>query len=217
MGFFCVKGGEMVFANANNRKVHKALRNLVVACFLGEGDIFLHSGKSRIVFCFDRSKASFIKNFIVENNLEQAVEIDMNKQQFMIKEHPIVFDCYSKWYDGPHKIYYDKMVTYESIIISLILFGKRKLESLTFYTSFDKKYLPTVAYGLESRLGIPLVAARDSIKIYDTSQLFLDAIQRLGLIECTEIAHFLTSKESKVLSESIDKMSIIGGRLHEIS
>lgn len=182
---------------------------------MGEGEITLKANSVKIECNINRSKITFIHNFIAENQLASSVEVNIKKMQLTIWDENI--NTYlQNWYKKGKKIYYNADVTYESIMISFIIFGKRKIENLILGTTIDQKYLPTMARSVERHVNTPILSGNKEVKVVDTSCIFLGAWKRLGLIECTEIANYLTNREKRAITDNIEKLSY-GGRFHEIS
>jgi hypothetical protein len=193
-----------------------ALRSLIVGSLIGEGEITLFTNSAKIDCNLNKSKITFIHNYIAENQIASFVEVNIKKMQLTINHESSILNHQIRWYKNGRKIFFSPDVTYEAIMISFILFGKRKIENLILETTIDQRYLPTMARTIENHLNTPILSGNKEVKVFDASSIFLGAWKRLGLIECTEIANFLTNKEKRMITDNIEKMSH-GGRFHEIS
>ncbi|QHA38737.1 hypothetical protein D5E69_23175 (plasmid) [Rossellomorea marisflavi] len=174
---------------------HIALHNLTVGGLIGEGEISFED-PFRIEVNLENNKLAFIHNYISENELDSLVQVNLKRNQLTIYTQQKEF---THWYKNEQKVYVSSDVTYKSILIALILFGDRKMESLSIHTSVASKYLPTMAYSLEKILKVPIYAATKELKLFNTNNLFLNALMHLSLIECTELANFLTISEKREL------------------
>lgn len=174
---------------------HIALHNLTVGGLIGEGEVSFDD-PFRIEFNLENNKLAFIHNYISENELDSMVQVNLKRNQLTIYTEKKDF---THWYKSDQKIYVSSDVSYKSILIALILFGDRKMESLSIHSSVSPKYLPTMAYSLEKILKVPIYAATKELKLFNTNNLFLNALKHLSLIECTELANFLTLSEKREL------------------
>jgi hypothetical protein len=212
--FVCRRGSYQLFVKTKNQM--SALHSLIVGSLIGEGEISLKPNSAMVDCNLNRSKITFIHNYIAENELASFVEVNIKKMQLTIYDENSIKTYLKNWYKNGRKIYYNADVNYEAVMISFILFGKRKIENLILETTIDQKYLPTMARSIESHLNTPILSGNKEVKVFDASSIFLGAWKRLGLIECTEIANYLTNKEKRAITDNIEKMSH-GGNFHEIS
>lgn len=190
--------------NVLSLKNIQSLENLIMASFLGTGDISLIDGP-KIVVDIDTKKFTFLKNYLTLNNLENYVVFDQEKGEYII-QHPVINKYHKLWYKGQKKAFNASSLNYNAIILSLIIFGKRKIEYLSLETTIEKKYIRTLAYTLECFLKIPIIPSNKGIKMHDTATLLSEAIPRLGMNECIELVSFLSEKEKKKKEKGIYHM-----------
>lgn len=182
------------------------LKTLVLGCFIGKGEIDFFSGKPEVIVNFHPSKANFLRDFIQVNRLEEYTTMDYINFEMTIKSHEILNEYYELWYKDGKKMFNPTTVDYESIILSLILFGKRRLEYLALETTIEREYIRTLAITLAHYLKIQIVPGVNNVKIHDTVTLIITALKRLGLNQTTELVQFLTNSEKRKIQQSVNQL-----------
>lgn len=210
--FVCIGGLVKVSSSAINPITYKALRTLLTATLLGSGDLYPNGKDKCLFFQFERSKYSFLKNYILSNGLQEMVKIDFLKQQaFIILNDHELYKTVLDWYDGQTKRFVpsNHSITYEEIMLFVIVFGKRRLESITIETTLDKDSLGSFAYVIEKKLDLSVIPDKVRLKIHDIITLFMNGLKTLGMLECTELANFLNEQDKRIISNGVKKYAQI--------
>ncbi|MCM3443596.1 MULTISPECIES: hypothetical protein [Metabacillus] len=186
---------------------NNALRLLVRASLLGTGDLYLKDQDRYLFFQFDRSKYTFLNNYILSYGLQEFVKIDYLKQQasILLKDSDIYQEV-SSWHKGDKKVFTpsNHSVSYDEIMLFIVIFGKRALESVTVDTSLDKDSLRSFAYVLEKTLKQSVIAGKMKLKIHDIVKLFMNGLKNLGMLECTELANYLNDHDKRVITSGVN-------------
>ncbi|WP_209124369.1 hypothetical protein [Alkalihalobacillus sp. BA299] len=190
----------------------KALTHLMIASLMGEGEIYVSDNKDiGIYVTFEPSKVEYLQNYILHNSLNRFVKIQPNTGELYIFPNKLIQKYSKQWFKGEEKIFSNqlnhKLLTYQAIIIWINLFGSRNLDSVVISTTVVKSYLRNLSYCIEKHLNTPVVPGRNSLKIHDVENLFLNTM-KFSINDCTSVATFLTQKELKKLTDmslSIDE------------
>ncbi|NRD81112.1 hypothetical protein HPT25_27865 [Bacillus sp. BRMEA1] len=196
-----------------NQPPHKALKALLMATLLGSGDLYKKGEEKLLYFQFERNKSAFLNNYILANGLQEFVKIDLPKQQaFIVLEDHDLYQEVLKWYDGHNKRFLpsNHSVSYHDIILFIIIFGKRRLESVTVETTLDKNSLRSFAYVLETKLDLSVIPDKMKLKIHDIVSLFINGLKTLGMLECTELANFLSEQDKRIIANGVKAYAQIG-------
>lgn len=195
-----------------NQTTNKALKTLVTATLLGSGDLYPKDKERLLFFQFERSKYSFLNNYILSYGLQEVVKMDFLKQQafIILKDHELYQDVLD-WYDGQTKRFVpsNHSISYEEIMLFVIVFGKRRLESITVETTLDKDSLGSFAYVIEKKLKISVIPDKLKLKIHDVISLFMNGLKTLGMLECTELANFLNEQDKRTISNGVKEYAQI--------
>lgn len=191
-----------------NQTVPKALVHLTVAALMGEGELYKTSKEEIGLYVpYDTSKTVYIQNYLLHNSLEPFVTIDIRKGELYIFPYSTIESYFDQWFRGPEKIFSSQLdpglLTPQSILIWINLFGNRNIDSVVVSTNVSKPYLRNLAYCIEGHLKSQVVIGRKSLKIHDIESLFITTM-KYSLNDSTSIATFLTQNELKKLI----KMSI---------
>ncbi|MFT9495752.1 MULTISPECIES: hypothetical protein [Bacillota] len=190
-----------------DRKLTKSLYNLAIAGLIGEGE-FDHLAKDiPLKIPFSRKKGFYLADLLKDGNLNSNLRIDPQKGQFTIHSHKILQSLKKQWYKDNTKIFSNildpKLINLDAIIISINLFGSRKLESISIPTSIDKDYVKAISYCIEQHLKVPVIPGANQIKITNIPQFIDSVITEIPTIHSAELINFLTVKEKKRLVEGV--------------
>lgn len=192
----------MLFLDTNNKA---ALKNLLLASLMSEGEISfsIKGNQSYIVVPFSKEKSYYLSNHIKHNNLKEFVIVEPQREQMKIVYYTIFKNLVEGWFENGLKIFSKRLdpslITYQSIILCINLFGIRKLEGISIPTSIDKRFIKNLSYCIEKNLGVTVIPGKNSIKIPDVTTLFLKNIEKVSTFDSTELANFLTNQEKNKL------------------
>jgi hypothetical protein len=181
----------------------KALNHLMIAALMGEGEIYTVNKEDKGIYVtFDPCKAEYLQNYILHNSLNPFVRVREHTGELYIYPNNLTQQHFLQWFKGEEKIFSNqlnhKLLTYQAIIIWINLFGSRNLDSVVISTTVVKSYLRNLSYCIEKHLQTPVVPGRNSLKIHDVENLFLNTM-KFSINDCTSVATFLTQKELKKL------------------
>lgn len=187
-------------------KIAKNMEMLAIAALCSEGEIVNGpDNKSVLKVPFDRKKSMYLSELIKDSNLKAYMDIDLKKNQFILHSHSVLDKLKNQWYQGQKKIFSNtldpKLLTIQSIIVSINLFGTRKLESVSISTNIDKDYLRTISYCMAYYLKVPVIPSINHIKIMNVPKFILASVNDIPAIHSAELVNFLTDKEKKKIME----------------
>ena len=185
------------------KTIPRSLNHLVIASLMGEGEIYTDKNKKKGIYVtFDPSKVVYLQNYILHNSLEEFVKVTEITGELYILPNDFIQNYYMQWFKEEEKIFSNqlnhKLLTYQSILIWINLFGSRSLDSVVISTSVVKSYLRNLSYCIEKHLKTPVVPGRNSLKIHDVENLFLTTM-KFPINDSTSVATFLTQRELKKL------------------
>lgn len=187
------------------------LKNLLIASLMSEGELSFSqkNSKSYLVVPFSKEKSYYLSNHIRHHNLKEYVIVEPHKDQMKIINNLLSEEFIEQWYENGLKIFSKRLdpslITYQSIILCINLFGTRKLEGISIPTSVDKRFLKNLSYCVEKNLGITVIPGKNQIKIPEVPNLFLKNIEKVSTFDSTELANFLTNQEKNKLVQSYSK------------
>lgn len=189
----------------DEKKTNTALERLAIACLIGEGEFIPSQNDIELKVPFDKKKALYLAEIIKENNLKKYIQIDLKKGQFTLNSHPILEMLKSQWNSGNNKIFSmildPNLLSLQSIVICINLFGSRKLESISIPTNIDKEHLRALSYCIEQHIKVPVVPATNHIKVTNVPKFILNSVNEIPTIHSAELVNFLTDKEKKRIIE----------------
>lgn len=185
--------------------IAKSIERLAIASLISEGDFDYLAPEPVLKVPFDIKKAIYLSDFIKENRLEGYIEINLKRGQFSIHSHKVLERLQKQWYLNKKKIFTmildPGLLNLESVIISLNLFGIRKLESITIPTSIEKEHIKAIAYCVEQKLNVTVIPTSTCIKITNIPKFILNSVNEIPAIHSAELINFLTEKEKKKIIE----------------
>jgi len=198
----------MQLLDTNNKA---ELKNLLIASLMSEGEFSLsqNNSQSYLVVPFSKEKSYYLSNHIKHHNLKEFVIVEPHREQMKIVFNSLFEELVERWYENGLKIFSKRLdpslITYQSIILCINLFGTRKLEGISIPTSVDKRFLKNLSYCIEKNLGITVIPGKNQIKIPEVPILFLKNIEKVSTFDSTELANFLTNQEKNKLVQSSSK------------
>lgn len=178
------------------------LDQLISACLLGDSEILIIQNKFHLYADIDKSKFKYLENFIIKNALDSFVKTNKLKCQLVIT-HSLIESYYNSWYLDSKKIFSKRITPYlldfETVILYVILFGKRQVEGIKVASNIDKKYLIITTYCIQSHLQINLNFGESYIKILDIIGFIKKALDKVQMNELIELFQYLTHSEVKKL------------------
>ncbi|MEI2356287.1 hypothetical protein [Mesobacillus zeae] len=193
----------------DDKKIVNDLKEIVIAALLSEGDFDSYSSKSNILKVpFDKKKSLYLAELISCSNLKPYINIDLKKGQFNIHSHQVLETLRNQWFRKQTKVFSTVLdpglLSLQSIILSINLFGTRKVGSISIPTNIDKDFLRAVCYCMEYHLKVPVIPSVNHIKITNIPKLILNSMAFLPAIHSAEFVNFLTVKEKKqIMGEAI--------------
>lgn len=188
------------------KKIKSNTEILAVAALLSEGEIVSNIRNEFVLQVpFDRKKSMYLSELIRDSNIKSHMDINLKKDIFILHSHPILEKLKKQWYQGQTKIFSKsldpKLITVQSIIIAINLFGTRKLESVSIPTNIDKEYLRTISFCMEHHLKVPVIPSTNHIKFTNVPKFIQNSIFDIPAIHSIELVNFLTEKEKKMIME----------------
>lgn len=188
-----------------DKMIAKNIERLAIAGLISEGDFDYLAAEPVLKIPFDIKKAIYLSDFIKENRLEDYIEINLKRGQFSIHSHMALGPLQKQWYRDKRKIFTmildPKLLDLESVIISVNLFGIRKLESISIPTSIEKEHIKAIAYCVEQKLNVTVIPTSTSLKITNIPKFIMNSINEISAIHSAELINFLTEKEKKKIIE----------------
>ncbi|MCM3441362.1 hypothetical protein AB3Z07_27780 (plasmid) [Metabacillus halosaccharovorans] len=184
----------------------KSLIDLIIAALISNGEIT--RGDEAMVFTcsFNIEKSYYLLSYLKQYSLQDIVSVKSKREQITIIS-PILEEVYDDWYEKGVKKFSIKgdnsLLTFNSIITSINLFGERKVEGVSIFTSTDKRYLKNLAYSLEKILGTTVLPLKNNIKIPDFTSWFLKSYKYLSVLNSAEMSNFLTNQEKKQIIREV--------------
>ncbi|MDC3424290.1 hypothetical protein NC797_07180 [Aquibacillus sp. 3ASR75-11] len=192
--------------NMNFSDKSSALKNLVIASLISEGELLDINGESELHVPFTREKSVYLYNYLRNNNLKEYVSVEPRKEQFKINLNEELRCLVSKWFIKGTKIFSKNLgllLNFNAIILCINLFGTRKLEGIGISTTVHKDFLKTLSYCIEKMLSLSVIPGKNQLKIPEVPVLLLETMDKISTIESTEIANYLTNAEKNKLREAI--------------
>lgn len=191
-------------------KVNKNTNNLLslaIAGLIAEGEFDLFSDEPILKIPIDERKICYLQNTVHEGKLHQFVKIDTGREQFIIHSHSILIYLKRQWYRGNEKIFSNildpDLITLQSIILSMNLFGIRKLETIAIPTTIHKDFIKSISFCMERHLSVPVVPCPNLIKITNIPYVITKGVTNIPTYHSAELINFLTRKEKKQLIEGV--------------
>lgn len=178
------------------------IEHLIIASLMSAGEI--NRVTSELQIPFNNKKMQYMMQIIIDHNLGERIRIEPKRGQLVIHScNKLISRYHESWYENNEKVFSKKLdpkiITFESIILCIILFGSRKLEFITIPTSIHKDYLRTLIFCISHHLNVPILPASNQIKIANIPDLFLSTTDRISVIDGVELSDFLTPKEKNTL------------------
>jgi hypothetical protein len=184
-----------------DKKIFDNLLNLAIAGLISEAEFDIFSDEPLLKVEFNTKKTSYLIDIITDANLDSFIRIETNKGQFTIHSHPLLQSLKLQWYQNNSKIFSNVLdptrINLQSIIISINLFGTRKLETISIPTSINKNYIKAVSYCIAQHLKVPVIPGTNQIKITNIPNFIPSSISEIPAIHSAELINFLTDKEKK--------------------
>lgn len=181
-------------------KVTRALREFAIAALISEGE-YLDEHTISIPF-YNHKKILYLNEMLSQKQLKDYVIVNMKKRQMDINVKSLP-DLKNEWYMNNIKTFSlmvnPDLISLESIIMAMNLFGNRKLETITIPTTVDKAFMRTLSMCMEVHLKVNVVPGNGHYKIYDIPNLVLHTIDHTLTIHSAELTNFLNVKEQKKL------------------
>ncbi|KZE68024.1 hypothetical protein AWM68_17800 [Fictibacillus phosphorivorans] len=188
-----------------DKKVTNGLKELAIAALIGEGEFDNYSSGPVLKVPLDRKKTLYLIDIIKNKKLKDHVTIEPDKGQFSIHSHNTLNTLKEQWYKDNRKIFSmildPKLINLQSIIISINLFGDRKLETISIPTNVDREHIKAISYCVEHHLQVPVIPSPNSIKITDIPTFVLNSVNDISAIHSVELLNYLTDKEKKSMME----------------
>lgn len=182
------------------------LDQLICACLLGDSEILQIQNNYHLFAYIEKSKFKYLENYIIKNSLNSFVKTNKHKCQIVISHH-ILETYYHSWYLDSKKIFSKRitpaLLEYESVILYVILFGKRQVEGIKVTSNIDKNYLIITTYCIQSHLQTNLNFGESYIKILDIFGFIKKVLDKVQMNELIELFQYLTHSEVKKISNRI--------------
>lgn len=188
-----------------DKKVSRNLNNLAIAALISEAEYDIFSVEPILKVPFDQKKSFYLAEVIKDCNLKAFIDFDLRKGQFTIHSHSVLKRLRQQWYKDNTKIFSMKLdpdlITLQSIVMCINLFGSRKLESISIPTNIEKEHIKAISYCIEQHLNVPVIPSPNQIKITNVPRFIVAAIAEIPAIHSAELINFLTEKEKKRIME----------------
>ncbi|MFB1100383.1 hypothetical protein [Terribacillus sp. JSM ZJ617] len=102
------------------------------------------------------------------------------------------------------KLFGTDVLNHDSLIVSICLFGTRKIEGISVSTNVNKDYLKTLCYCAASILDHSITPGKGIWKISDVSSFYEKIIHRTTSLESSTIASYLNNNEKDYLRNKLD-------------
>ncbi|WP_066412901.1 hypothetical protein [Sutcliffiella cohnii] len=187
------------------KPIANSLKHLILAALLGDGDMYKDDEKGQCLYVnYSPSKTDYLQNYILHNDLEKYVDVKGKTGELFIHNNDYLQKYYEQWFKEKEKIFSNqlnpKLLTYQSIILWINLFGSRSLDSVVVSTTVIKPYLRNLSYCVEKHINTTVVPGKNALKIHDIEQLFINTM-KISINDSSTIATFLTQKEFKKLTD----------------
>lgn len=190
-----------------DKNLSKNLWNLAIAGLISEGEFDIFSSEPLLKVPYERKKTVYLSDILKDANLIRNLKIEHQKGQYSIHSYPYLKVLKDQWYKGNTKIFSNvldpKLISLESIIICINLFGSRKLETISIPTSIDRNYIRSVSYCIEQHLKVPVVPSINQLKITNIPKFIQSTLAEIPAIHSAELVNFLTDKERKKMIEGV--------------
>ncbi len=128
--------------------------------------------------------------------------VEQNKGQFKILLDDDTYRLVNEWYNNEgekifRKYFGTSFLTYEAIIITINLFGKRKIEAIGISTSINKRSLQTLSYSINKILNQYVYVSNKQINIPDITNLCKKNVPHLTALDSAELVNFMESDEQE--------------------
>ncbi|MFJ6414434.1 hypothetical protein ACIQLG_16765 [Terribacillus saccharophilus] len=161
-----------------------------------------------LVVPFERDKSHYLFNYILVNNLGDRVKVQPNRSQFKIKlsgsAKTIRDQLYTQGDKVFTKLFGTDVLNHKSLIVTICLFGTRKIEGISVSTNVNKDYLKTLCYCAANILDHAITPGKGNWKISDVSSFYEKIIHRTTSLESSTIATYLNNNEKDYLSNKLD-------------
>lgn len=178
------------------------IEHIIIASLMSDGEI--NRATSELQIPFNHKRIHYMQQIIIDHNLGEMIRIEPKRSQLIIHScKKLINSYYDSWYENNQKVFSRKLdpdiITFQSIILCIILFGSRKLEFISIPTSVHKEYLRTLIFCISHYLNVPILPASNQIKIANIPDLFLTTTDLISVIDGVELSNFLTPKEKNTL------------------
>lgn len=184
-----------------SKKQIEGLESLIIAALISTGEIDRCNNEEwtlRVPFSIEKSY--YLLNFLKQHSLNDYVIVETKREQIKLIS-PLLVHYYNQWYKEGDKIFSKKadpsLLSFNSIITSVNLFGERRLEGLSIQTSVCTAFVKNLTYCLEKSLETTVLPSRGLIKIPNVNALFVKFYNELSLLDSTEMSNYLTNQEKK--------------------
>lgn len=189
----------------DEKKTAITLKKLAVACLITEGEFRSSANGTALITPFEKSNGLYLAEIIKENSLKEHIEINFKKEQFTLCSHSVLDELRTQWYADNKKIFSmvldPHLLSLQSIVMGINLFGSRKLESISIPTNINKDHLRALSYCIEHHIKVPVVPSANHIKITNVPKFILNLVNELPTIHSAQLVNFLTDKEKKRIIE----------------
>jgi hypothetical protein len=179
----------------------------MIGCLITDSDIKeKKNSKIELVAQLQNTKDVFLRKYIESQDLVRFVEINPVNMQISITIPPLMYPLIQQWFQESTKMFSKrvnpKLLTYEGVILAIILFGSRTMDGITLNTNVHKEQIRQLTYSISSILQVDILPLNNGMKILDVPAFVTTHIHQLRINESTELASFLFASEMKKFQKS---------------
>lgn len=201
LGYFYFKGG---LRNVDSNKLPSNLNDFILAALISEGQWDLET-PNVLKIPVSKDKALYLAEILREEDLSNYVQVNTKNWEISIFCPIDIRQNYENWFEGNVKVFSKfldpRLLTLNAIILCINLYGERQLEAIKITTNVETKYIKILAYCIEKHLKVPVVPAKNNIKITNVASFISNYMNLISAIQSTGLINYLTTKERKILTK----------------
>lgn len=169
-----------------------------MAALLGNGEVHSDIHGNKLHFSYQASKEHYLSQFIDTHNLSSIVQLNRKKKECLIHEVDKNLDIFRYSTGNIQKVLTSKYMSKQTLLLLIIVFGKRQLESISIPSTNSTDFIRSLGYLIQQNLGVLTIPSSNSLKILDIPKLLINVLQLdLSLSECVELAGYLNEQEKR--------------------
>ncbi len=155
---------------------------------------------------FDMHKSYYLFNYLHQHRLNKEVIVEPKKNQIKIPLlNPDHAQMVNEWHDhNANKIFQkyfgNQYLNYHAVILTINLFGKRKIESIGISTSTNREHLQTLAHSFSQTINQYVYIANKDINIPDIVTLCQRNVPLLTALDSAELVNYMSLEEKGMFS-----------------